>query len=329
MKPLYGGIDLHAKNSVVVLVDHQDQVVYRKRLPNELEKILPQLAPYRAMVQGLVVESTYNWYWLVDGLMDVGYPVHLANTVAIKQYTGLKHTNDESDAYWLAHLFRLGILPTGYIYPKEARPVRDLLRKRSQLVRQHTMQVLSIQNLLTRNTGTSLSVKRIQQLTPAVVQALLPIAEVALAVQSTVAILPCLNAQIQILERTILAKARLSPSFHPLLTVWGIGKILALTIMLETGDIRRFATVGQFASSCRCVSSTKLSNGKRKGQGNTKNGNKYLAWAFVEAAHFAVRYYPQVQRFHHRKKTKTHAIVASKAVAHKLARACYSVMRVE
>jgi len=146
----------------MVLVDDQDQVVYRKRVPNELEKILHHLAPYRATVQGLVVESTYNWYWLVDGLMDAGYTVHLAHTVAIKQYTGLKHTDDATDAYWLAHLLRLGILPTGYLYPKEARPLRDLLRKRSQLVRQQTMQVLSIQNLMTRNTGASVSAKRIK-----------------------------------------------------------------------------------------------------------------------------------------------------------------------
>lgn len=327
MKPLYGGIDLHANNSLIVVLDEQDQVVFRKRVPNQLEKILRVLAPYQVPLHGLVVESTYNWYWLVDGLMDAGYPVHLANTVAIKQYTGLKHTDDESDAVWLAHLLRLGILPTGYIYPKATRPVRDLLRKRSQLVRQQTMQVLSIQNLLTRNTGTSMSAKRIQQLTPETVQALLPIAELALAVQSSLAVVQCLHTQIQTLEQTVLAQAWLAPSFQPLLTVCGIGNILALTIMLETGDIRRFATVGQFASYCRCVSSTKLSNGKRKGQGNTKNGNKYLAWAFVEAAHFAVRYYPAVSCFYQRKKAKTHTIVASKAVAHKLARACYYVMR--
>jgi transposase len=90
------------------------------------------------MLQGIVVESTYNWYWLVDGLMATNYRVHLANTTAIEQYKGLKHTVDQSDARWLAHLWRLGILPEGYIYPKEERAVRDLLRKRSQLVRQRT-----------------------------------------------------------------------------------------------------------------------------------------------------------------------------------------------
>ena len=107
----------------------------------------------------------------------------------------------------------------------------------------------------------------------------------------------------------------------------GIGQILALTMMLETGDIRRFPTVGNFASSCRCVGSQKLSNGKRKGTGNTKNRNKYLAWAFVEAAHFAVRYNPCIKRFSQRKQAKTNTVVATKTVAHTLARACFSILR--
>ena len=154
---LYGAIDLHSSNNVTVLIDEQDQVVYRKRLPNELSLITEQLSGYRDRLQGIVVESTYNWYWLVDGLMEHGHRVHLANTAAIQQYEGLKYTDDTSDARWLAHILRLGVLPQGYIYPKEQRAVRDLLRKRSQMVRQRTSNLLSIQNLITRNTGSSLN----------------------------------------------------------------------------------------------------------------------------------------------------------------------------
>ena len=105
----------------------------------------------------MVVESTYNWYWLVDGLMDAGYRVHLANPAAMQQYSGLKYTDDYSDARWLAHVLRLGVLPEGYIYPKAARAVRDVLRKRSHLVRQQTANVLSLQNIIVRNTGVRLS----------------------------------------------------------------------------------------------------------------------------------------------------------------------------
>ena len=107
----------------------------------------------------------YNWYWLVDGLMDSGYRVHLANTAAIFQYEGLKYTNDDSDARWLAKLLRLGLLLEGYIYPKKERALRDLLWKRSQLVRQRTSNLLSVQNLLARNCGDSLGANAIKRLT--------------------------------------------------------------------------------------------------------------------------------------------------------------------
>jgi transposase len=324
---LYAGIDLHANNSVVVIIDDDDRIVYQKRLHNELGAILQGLGTYQDRLQGVVVESTYNWYWLVDGLMAAGYRVHLANTTAIEQYKGLKHSDDQSDARWLAHLLRLGILPEGYIYPKEERAVRDLLRKRSQLVRQRTTNLLSIRNLFTRNTGGAPSSTRIKHLTAAEVEQLFPQVEVALAVKSNLTVLHCLEEQIAQLEDVVLAQLKLHEGFRSLLTVSGIGQILGMTIMLETGTISRFATVGDFASYCRCVSSQKLSNGKRKGQGNIKNGNKYLAWAFVEAANFAVRYNAQIKRFYQRKRAKTNSVVAIKAVAHKLARACYYMLR--
>ena len=324
---LYGGIDLHSNNSVVVLLDEEDQVVYEKRLPNDLSYLLLELGPYRERIEGLVVESTFNWYWLVDGLMEAGYRMHLANTAAIQQYGGLKYTDDRSDARWLAHLLRLGLLPEGYIYPKEERAVRDLLRKRGQLVRQKVTQILSIENLFSRNKGSRLSADRIRTVSEAEVDQLLPQADLALAVKSTLSVYRCLVEEISRLEKVVKERMKLRPSFRRLLTVDGIGPILGLTIMLETGDIGRFARVGQFASYCRCVDSHKSSQGKRKGSGNTKNGNKYLAWAFIEAANFAIRYNPRVKRFYQRKKERTNGVVAIKAVAHKLARACYYVMR--
>src|SRR5438552_17135660 len=178
--PLYGGIDLHANNSVVVLLNEQDEVIYRKRLPNDLTTILGQLAPYHTEMKGLVVESTYNWYWLVDGLMDADYRVHLANPAAMQQYSGLKYTDDHSDARWLAHLLRLGVLPEGYIYPKADRAVRDLLRKRAHFVRQHNSNVHSVQHIMVRDTGSRCSVKRLHELTKKELNGLLPEAEQAL-----------------------------------------------------------------------------------------------------------------------------------------------------
>jgi transposase len=326
---LYGAIDLHSNNNVTVLIDEKDKVVYQKRLTNDLALIIEQLSPYGSSLEGIVVESTYNWYWLVDGLMENEHRVHLANTAAIQQYEGLKYTDDDSDARWLAHLLRLGVLPEGYIYPKEQRPVRDLLRKRSQLVHHKTAHLLSIENLYSRNTGQSISANRIKQLTSEKVDGLFTHSDLALAVKANLTVMRSLETEIAILERTVKERVKLKPAYRYLLTVSGIGQILALTIMLETGDIRRFSKVGNFASYCRCVKSEKLSNGKRKGSGNTKNGNKYLSWAFVEAANFAIRFEPLIARFYQRKKAKTHRVVAIKAVAHKLSRACYYIMRDE
>ncbi len=324
---LYAGIDLHSNNSVVVILNEQDQVMYHQRLANHLPTILEQLAPYQAEITGVVVESTYNWYWLVDGLMDADYRVHLANPAAMKQYSGLKHTDDRSDARWLAHLFRLGVLPQGYIYPKAERAVRDVLRKRAHLVRHHTSQVLSVQNILTRNTGMHFSVKQIHTLNTPDLENLLPEADQVLAVTSSLAILTCLKHQITTLEKAVSKRLKHTPAYEQLLSVNGIGEILAQTIVLETGEMSRFPSVGDYASYCRCVRSTKLSNGKRKGQGNVKNGNAYLEWAYMEAAQFAIRFNPKIQRFYQRKAAKSHLMVARKAVAHTLARACFSMMR--
>lgn len=323
---LYAGIDLHSNNSVVVIQDSEDRVVKRERLVNRLETILAMLEPYHDALAGVVVESTYNWYWLVDGLQDHGYRVHLAHTPAIQQYTGLKYADDESDARWLATMLRLGVLPEGHIYPKKERAVRDLVRKRSQLVQHHTAHLLSVENLVLRNTGQRITANDTRALTAELVDALLSDANLALAVKANVAVLSCLQEQIAILERSVLSQARLRDAFRRLLTVSGIGKILALTIMLETGDIKRFQRVGDYASYCRCVRSVRLSNQKKKGKGNAKSGNKYLSWAFLEAAVFAIRYHSQIKRFYDRKAAKTSRVVALKAVAHKLARACYHIL---
>jgi transposase len=324
---LYGGIDLHSNNSVVALLDEEDRVVYRKRLPNDAAGVLEALAPHREAIVGLVVESTYNWYWLVDALMEAGYAVHLANTAAMVQYSGLKYSDDDSDAAWLAKLLRLGLLPEGYIYPKGERAVRDLLRRRSRLVQQHTANLLAIQNLFARNRGRSLSGKEVKRLNSEAVSRLLPDPNLALAVQGTLLVMRAQEGAIDLLEREALVQTKLRPAYRHLLSVNGIGQVLGLTILLETGPVERFAQVGHYASYCRCVGSERLSNGRRKGRGNTKSGNKYLAWAYLEAANFAVRYNAVINRYYQRKRAKTNGIVAIKTVAHKLARACYYILR--
>lgn len=138
---LYCGIDLHSNNSVVVILDEEDKVIYQKKLNNNLAMILQQLSVFADKLQAIAIESIFNGYWLVDGLMEAGYEVKLVNTAGVQTYSGLQFSDDKDDARWLADLLRLGILPTGFIYPKQERAIRDLLRKRSQLVRQCTSNI--------------------------------------------------------------------------------------------------------------------------------------------------------------------------------------------
>ena len=323
----YCGIYLHSNNSVVIVSDDEDRIVLQRRLTNDLGQIRGVLEPYREELVGVVVESTYNWYWVVDGLMDAGYRVHLAHPSAIRKYEGLKHSGDVADAAYLAQLLRLGLLAEGYIYPREQRGVRDLARKRMQLVRYRTAQILAIENILIRQTGARMKGEAVKRLTAEQVDTLALAPDVALAMEANRAVSQALGQQIEALERRLKERVSLRPEYRLLQSVPGIGEILATTIMLETGCIDRFAQVGNFSSYCRCVDSLRESNGKKKGEGNTRNGNKYLAWAFVEAANFALRYCPQAKSFYERKKSKTNRVLAIKALAHKLARACYHMLR--
>ena len=248
---LYAAIDLHSNNSVLVILDEQDRVVYEKRLPNVLSLIVGALAPYRERVEAIAVESTFNWYWLVDGLRLHQFPMVLVNTAAVQQYEGLKYVDDQYDSRWLAHLMRLGILPAGYIYPREERAVRDLLRKRASLVHQRTANILSVQNFEQRNRGTKISSNEVKHLTAESIGALYDNEDLGLALTVTVKVIATLTEQIRCLEKAVLKKARLRPEFKLLLTVFGIGEILGLTIMYEAGDMSRFAGPGNFASYCR------------------------------------------------------------------------------
>ena len=324
---LYGGIDLHSNNNVIAVIDEGGQVQFKRRVRNDLQQVKAALAAYGERLCGVVVESTFNWYWLVDGLKEAGYQVHLANPAACKQYDGLKHGDDESDALWLAEMLRLGILREGYIYPKAERGVRDLLRKRSQLVEQRTANLLSMQNVIARSTGTQLRGDAIKGLKIEQLADVVPDADSARVIAAGLRVHACLDHEVDALEGAVLTRVKLRPEFIKLNTIPGVGNILGLTIMLETGEIRRFPDVGNYASYCRCVDSTRLSNGKKKGKGNVRNGNRYLSWAFTEAAHFAIRYSARIQHFHQRKQRRTHPVVAIRAVAHKLARASYFIMR--
>jgi transposase len=277
---VYAAIDLHASNSFLAVVDREGKRVFKKRLGNNSAILLNALEPYKEGMQGIVVESTFNWYWVVDAMMEAGYRVHLANPAAIQKYKGMKHSDDKSDAVWLAEMLRLAILPEGYIYPREERPVRDLLRKRTHLVKLRTSLINSLQNILVRSTGVKVGANKIKQLTNDFVAPLLEQDEdLAITGQVSKQTIDFLTRQIKKVEKQVQRKNELKKEYTCLTTIPGVGTILSLTIMLETGPISRFPAAGNYASYCRKVPTRWTSNGKSKG-----SGNKYLAWAFSEAS---------------------------------------------
>ena len=326
MKRVMAGMDLHGNNVMIGIVDADGTRLRHRRLACDLEEVIAFLNPYKPLLDRVAVESTFNWYWLVDGLKAAGFPVVLANPAKIDQYEGIKHADDKNDAYFLAELLRLGILPTGYIYDPESRPVRDLFRRRMGLMRLRTTLLLSSKSLHHRTTGHSLAVGQLKALSPTDLAALYSHPANRLTAEIQKELIEALNQCIRRIEKTVASEALKKPYYKRLQTLPGIGGILGLVISMEVGEIERFAEPGRFASYCRTVDSNRVSNGKKKGANNEKCGNKYLAWAFVEAAHAARRYDAHCRRWFDRKSAKKGTTIATKALACKLAKAAWHVM---
>ena len=320
------GIDLHSNNVLCGLMEENGRRLVHKKLPCDLAAILQLLKPYRNRIATIAIESTFNGYWLVDGLQDHGYHVVLANPAAMQPYSGMKHTDDVSDACFLTELLRLNLLPTGHLCDRQIRPVRDLLRRRLLLVHQRTTLILSFKSLNERTLGQRVPLARVKTMSVADAQARFTAPADQLLSGQQISLMGHLTEAIQKMEQHILAVAGQWTTYRRLQELPGIAKILGLTIALETGDAKRFADAGNFASYCRCVKSLRQSNNKKKGENNRKCGNKYLAWAFVEAAHFACRHDEQCRRFYDRKKQQTNPVIATKALACKLAKAAWHVM---
>lgn len=324
---LYAACDLHSNNTVLAVVDEAGALCYRQRLPNDLSLLDATLMPFREDLAGVAVESTYNAYWLIDGLQAQGYPMRMVNTLAVPQYAGLKHGDDDSDARHLAELMRLGVLPTAYIYPRGQRPLRDLLRRRMLLVQQSVRLLQSVQGYWARATGQRLSANGFRHLTRQQLTETFPEPTELFAVVSLIQTWRALQEKVSAMETWLAEDLRKRPDLIALRSVPGIGIVLGLTIVLESGEIARFDAVGQYTSYCRLVPALRFSNGKKKGTGNRKCGNRYLAWAWMEAANFAIRFEPAIQRWYQRNAARKPRLVALKAVAHKLARTGYYLLR--
>jgi transposase len=326
MTKVIAGMDLHSNNVVIGVMDMDGNRLASRKMPCELKEVVKFLAPFKKRLEQVAVESTYNWYWLVDGLRALNYPVVLANPAGMEQYRGIKHADDTNDAFFVAELLRLKILPTGHIYDAKLRPVRDRLRRRLMLVHQRTALMLSFKSLYTRTTGQEMTLSALKHLEIKEAQNLYEHPANQLIAGMQIQHIEQLSQSIEKIEQGVLGAARELPYYEKLTTLPGVGKILGMTITMEVGDIKRFTEPGHFASYCRTVEAKRMSNRKQKGANNSKCGNQYLAWSFVEAANFARRSNPQCRAWFDRKAAKTSNVIATKALACKLAKAAWYLM---
>lgn len=326
----YCGIDLGARESQICVVNKQLKKALELKTPNNLEGIKRMLEPYKAELQ-IVVESTFNWYWLVDGLQEAGFNVVLAHTLGLHMITGAKVKTDRRDAFALAKLLLAGMIPTAYIYPAETRPVRDLLRRRGRLVQVRAGEYGSLRRLMLRHGILSQRQQEIKTAEEADLEKWFTHPLVRMHASQELERIGLYTEQIEELEDAILELGKTEWGFKELQRLPGIGPILALTIIYEAGDLARFATEKDFSSYCRVVSGIAQSGQvTRRGRGS-KQGNHYLKWALSQAAVHAVRCYPRVRRYYDRqlgrRRGKARQMIAYNIIAHKLAVGAYHVLK--
>ena len=324
----YCGIDLHARSMYVCIIDQTGKILVHKNIKTDPDSLLKIITPYLPEM-ALAVECIFTWYWVADFCYEHQIPFVLGHALYMKAIHGAKTKNDRIDSHKIAALLKAGMIPMAYVYPREMRATRDLLRRRMFFKRKRSELLSHIENT------------RHQYLIPAFKQKIAyksnrkGIAErfsdpsTQKSIQGDLDLLTVYDKEIQELELFITQQAKdHNPNDHFLLqTVPGIGKVMALVILYEIHDIKRFPTVQDFASYARLIKPKKESAGKTYSGGNRKIGNAYLKWAFSEAAVLFIRESDQVKEYHHSLKNKHGRAKALAILSHRLGRAVYYMLK--
>jgi transposase len=326
----YAGIDLHARSMFTHILDQAGATVFERDLPASPDAFLNAVAPYRA---GLVVgvECMFAWYWLADWCAAEGIPFVLGHALYMKAIHGGKTKNDKIDAHKIATLLRGGTLAQAYVYPKGMRETRDLLRRRSFLVRQRALLIAHIQNEASQYNLPAFAKK----LSFAANRAELAVADafadpsVKLSIQTDLTLIDAYDRQLGEVELYLQRHAKIDDgnTYHRLRSIPGVGKILALILLYEIHDIQRFPDVGKFLSYARLVRGSHESAGKKKGSPGKKIGNAHLKWAFGEAACLFIRHCEKAKTWLARKEKKHGKAKALAILSAKLGRTVYHLWR--
>lgn len=327
--PFYCGIDLHAKQMYACVVDQNGKkLLHRNFKTQNAEKFFQQIEPFGPNI-AIGCESTFNWYWLADACTERGLPFVLGHALYLKAIHGGKVKNDKLDSEKLALLLRGGNFATAYVYPKELRATRDLLRRRTHLVRMKAETLTHLQILNHQHNFEAFEKKITYKSNRVGLAERFDHPSVKASVGIDIRLADFLQDELRVLELQIERTAKLDDpqSLFRLQTINGVGRILALTMLYEIHDIKRFPTVGQFLSYCRLVKGSHTSAGKSYGSPGKKIGNAHLKWAFSEAVPLLKRCCPEARHFVDRIEKKRGNAKAFSYLAVKLGRAVYYMLK--
>ena len=326
--PFYCGIDLHARSMYVCILSHDGDVLLHRNMKAAPEPLLKAIVPYR---EGLVVavECMFTWYWLADLCAQEGIAFVLGQALYMKAIHGGKAKNDKIDSPKIAVLLRGGMLPQAYVYPAQMRATRDLLRRRTSLMRKRAALLAHVHNTNSQYHRPEIGKKIAYKANRDGVAERFSDLAVQKTIEVDLALITYDDELLKDLELSLLqtAKQHDAQTLYLLQTVPGIGKILSLVLLYEIHDIDRFASVQDFVSYCRLVKCAKESAGKRLGTSGKKIGNGHLKWAFSEAATLFLRNNVAGQLYLARLEKKHGKGKALTILAHKLARAIYYMLK--
>ncbi len=322
------GVDLDKRSSQIAVLTADGEVV-QQRLPNDrarLEKFFAQL-PAQTPV---AIEASGTWWWLVDLLEQLGHRPVLSHPKQTKAIAAARLKTDRVDAERLGLLLRGDLLPTVWIPPAALREARELVRHRVQLVwlrgivRNRLQAMLARRNLQPTSTKSWLTQRGQRELQH------LPLPDTPSRIREDCsALLPTLDAQIRRLDAELVARWGRDPRVQRLMTIPGIGPFIAIVLVLELGDIQRFAHAKQVASYVGLTPRVRGSAGRVRAGHISKEGNRLLRWVLVLAATQASRRPGPLRAWFYAVKQRRGKKVARVALARRLAEIVFHVWKQE
>jgi transposase len=326
--PFYCGIDLHARTMYVCILSQDGEVMLHRNMQARPDALLKAIAPYRDDMV-IAVECIFTWYWLADLCAQEGLPFVLGHALYMKAIHGGKTKNDKIDSQKIAVLLRGGMLPQAYVSPAAMRATRDLLRRRTHLMRKRAELLAHIQNTHSQYNLPEIGKKIAYKANRDGVAERFPDPAVQKSIEVDLALIGHYDQLLRDVELSILktAKQHNAQTLYLLRTIPGIGEILSLVLLYEIHAITRFPRVQDFLSYCRLVKCTKESAGKRYGTSGTKIGNAHLKWAFSEAAVLFLRANPTGQKYLTKLEKKHGSGKALTRLGQKLGRTVYYMLQ--